>query len=99
MFSIATGGPETLVLTETDTQAPKVGEVLVQVKAAGVNFLSTLIIRDLYQFKPTRPSAPGSEVAGVIEAIGPDVTRYQIGDRVMAFGAYGWVCHPHDSVG
>ena len=86
MFSIATGGPETLVLTETDTPAPQAGQVLVQVKAAGVNFPDTLIIRDLYQFKPPRPFAPGSEVAGVIEAIGPDVSGYQIGDRVMALG-------------
>ena len=48
MFSIATGGPETLVLTETDTRAPQAGQVRVQVKVAGVNFPDTLIIRDLY---------------------------------------------------
>jgi NADPH2:quinone reductase len=89
MFSIAAGGPETLVLTETDTPAPQAGQVRVQVKVAGVNFPDTLIIRDLYQFKPPRPFAPGSEVAGVIEAIGPDVTVYQIGDRVMALGRIG----------
>jgi len=76
-------------LTETDTPAAQADQVRVQVKAAGVNFLDTLIIRDLYQSKPPRPFAPGSKVAGVIEAVGPDVTGYQISDRVMALGHMG----------
>ena len=57
MFSIASSGPETLVLIETDAPAPGGGQILVNVKAAGVNFSNTLIIHDLYQFKPTRPFA------------------------------------------
>ena len=66
MLSTAAGGPETLELTEMDTPTPGKGDVLIAVKAAGVNFPDTLIIQDLYQLKPPRPFAPGGEVAGVI---------------------------------
>ncbi|MEL6360189.1 MAG: NADPH:quinone oxidoreductase family protein [Pseudomonadota bacterium] len=89
MMSDAPGGPETLKLTETQTPQPGPGEVLISVKAAGVNFPDTLIIRDMYQFKPPRPFAPGGEVAGVIEAVGEGVTDRQVGDRVQAGGVNG----------
>ncbi|WP_324262460.1 NADPH:quinone oxidoreductase family protein [Altererythrobacter sp. H2] len=80
----ATGGPETLVLEEIDTPEPGPGQVLVAVKACAINYPDTLMIRDLYQFKPERPYAPGGEIAGVIEALGEGVQGYQIGDRVLA---------------
>lgn len=89
MMSVAPGGPETLQLTELETPAPGPGHVLIAVKAAGVNFPDTLIIRDMYQFKPPRPFAPGGEVAGVIEAVGDGVTHLKIGDRVLAGGVNG----------
>lgn len=57
MLSTAPGGPETLEWTETPTPEPKKGEVRIAIKAAGVNFPDTLIIRDLYQVKPPRPFA------------------------------------------
>ena len=89
MMSTAPGGPETLELMEVDTPKPAKGEVLIAVKAAGVNFPDTLIIRDLYQFKPPRPFSPGGEVAGVIEAVGDGVSHLIVGDRVLAGAANG----------
>ena len=89
MMSHEPGGPETLRLTEIETPAPGPGQILVAVKAAGVNFPDTLIIRDLYQFRPPRPFAPGGEVAGVVEAVGPGVEGFSIGDRVLSGGING----------
>ena len=82
--SHAVGGPETLTLDEVDVPAPGKGEVLIDVKACAINYPDTLIIRDLYQFKPPRPFAPGGEIAGVIEAIGEGVEGFSVGDKVMA---------------
>ena len=78
------GGPETLTLDEIDAPTPAKGEVLVAVKACAINYPDTLMIRDLYQFKPERPYAPGGELAGTVEAVGEGVTRFGVGDRVMA---------------
>jgi len=78
------GGPETLTLDEIDTPTPGKGEVLVAIKACAINYPDTLMIRDLYQFKPERPYSPGGELAGVIEAVGEGVDNYKVGDRVMA---------------
>jgi NADPH:quinone reductase-like Zn-dependent oxidoreductase len=78
------GGPETLKLDEIDTPTPGKGEVLVDVKACAINYPDTLMIRDLYQFKPERPYSPGGEIAGVIEAVGEGVEGFKVGDRVMA---------------
>ncbi|MBY0420801.1 MAG: NADPH:quinone oxidoreductase family protein, partial [Parvularculaceae bacterium] len=89
MMSVAPGGPEALKLLETPTPDPQPNEVRVAVKAAGVNFPDTLIIRDLYQFRPTRPFAPGGEVAGVVDAVGAAVTTFKVGDRVLAGGING----------
>lgn len=80
----AVGGPETLTLDEVDIPSPGKGQVLVDVKACAINYPDTLMIRDLYQFKPERPYAPGGEIAGVIEAIGEGVEGYAVGDKVMA---------------
>lgn len=89
MMSHEPGGPETLKLTEVDTPSPGPDQVLIAVKAAGVNFPDTLIIRDLYQFKPPRPFAPGGEVAGIVEAVGDNVTAFALGDRVLSGGING----------
>ncbi|HEY8604221.1 NADPH:quinone oxidoreductase family protein [Tsuneonella suprasediminis] len=80
----AIGGPETLTLDEIDTPTPGKGEVLIDVKACAINYPDTLMIRDLYQFKPERPFAPGGEIAGVIEAIGEGVEGWNVGDKVLA---------------
>ena len=80
----AAGGPETLVMDELPDPVPGKGEVLVRVHACSINFPDTLMIRDLYQFRPERPYAPGSELAGEIEALGEGVTGWNVGDRVIA---------------
>ena len=85
----AVGGPETLVLDDMPEPAPAKGEVRVAVRACSINFPDTLMIRDLYQFKPERPYAPGSELAGVIDAVGEGVTDWSVGDRVIAMVGNG----------
>lgn len=89
MLSTAVGGPETLELTELPDPEPKKGELIVRVRAAGVNFPDTLMIRDLYQMKPPRPFAPGGEIAGEVVAIGEGVSGFEIGDRVLALTGHG----------
>ena len=83
MLSKQVGGPETLVLEDLPDPKPRAGEVLIAVKACGVNYPDLLIIEDRYQFKPARPFAPGGEVAGVVEAVGAGVTGFKPGDRVI----------------
>ena len=79
----AYGPPESLVIEEQPSPQPGPGQVRVGVHVCGVNFPDTLIIADKYQFKPPRPFSPGSEVAGVVEAIGEGVTKFKVGDRVL----------------
>jgi NADPH2:quinone reductase len=83
------GSPENLVLEDVEPLKPVQGQVVVSVKACGVNFPDTLIIQGLYQFKPSPPFSPGSEVAGIVKEVGAGVERVKPGDRVIAFSAYG----------
>lgn len=86
----AFGPPEHLVVETVDD--PEVGpnQLLVEVKAAPVVFPDTLMLEDKYQYKATPPYIPGSEVAGVVVAIGDQVGGWSIGDRVLgALGATG----------
>ncbi len=83
------GDPELLEWQEVPDPAPGPGEVLVRVAAAGVNFPETLIIRNLYQFKPPLPFVPGGEAAGTVEAVGEGVTRFAPGDQVIAMTGTG----------
>jgi NADPH:quinone reductase-like Zn-dependent oxidoreductase len=89
LLSTAAGGPETLQLTEIDAPVAGPGELLVAVKACSINFPDALIIKDMYQLKPQRPFAPGSEIAGVVEAVGEGVTGWAVGDRVIAGTGFG----------
>ncbi len=89
LLSKASGGPETLELTELPDPQPAAGQVLMAVKACAINYPDVLIIEDRYQFKPQRPFAPGGEIAGVIEALGDGVTDWQVGDRVMGVIGHG----------
>lgn len=88
LLSVEPGPPESLVLTDAPDPVAGEGEVVIAVKAAGVNFPDSLIIEDRYQFKPERPFAPGGEIAGVVESVGAGVTQVKVGDRVI--GSVGW---------
>ena len=88
MLSRQAGGPDTLELTELPDPTPGVGEVVIAVKACGVNYPDSLIIEDKYQFKPPRPFAPGGEIAGEVIAVGDKVEGWTVGDRMI--GASGW---------
>ncbi len=79
-----TGGPETLRLDEVESPVPGPGQVRVAVRACSINFPDALMIRDMYQFKPPRPFAPGGELAGTIDAVGDGVSEWKAGDRVIA---------------
>lgn len=87
ILSKAPGLPDTLVLEDVPSPAPKAGEVVVSVKAVGVNFPDFLIIQDMYQYKPQRPFSPGGEISGIVKAVGEGVTRLKVGDKV--FGGIG----------
>ena len=76
------GGPEVLKYEETPTPKPGGGEVLVRVHAAGVNPYDTYMRNGTYAVKPPLPYTPGSDAAGVIEAVGTGVNRVKVGDRV-----------------
>ena len=83
------GPPENYVLEDFDPGAPKDGEVRVAIKAAGVSYVDVLTAMGKYQFKPPLPFIPGSEAAGVVEAVGPGVTHLAEGDRVFCGGLGG----------
>ena len=85
----AYGPPERLTVEELAPLTPGRGQVVLSVKACGVNFPDTLIIQGLYQFKPSPPFSPGAEVAGVVKAVGAGVDHLKPGDRVISVAAYG----------
>jgi NADPH2:quinone reductase len=85
----AYGPPSSLVLEEVSDLKPKAKEVLVEVKACGLNFPDTLIIQGLYQFKPELPFTPGSDVAGIIKEVGEGVKHLKLGQEVFGFVPYG----------
>ena len=82
-------GVEALTWKEVPTPEPKAGEVRVAIRAASLNFPDLLIVQNKYQMKPPLPFVPGSEYAGVVDALGPGVTHLKLGDAVAAFGGTG----------
>lgn len=84
LLCTAHGDPEDLVLSDLPDPEPGPGEVVVDIAAAGVNYPDTLTIRDMYQFKPELPFAPGGEAAGVVSAVG-EGAGLTVGTRVIAF--------------
>jgi NADPH2:quinone reductase len=82
------GPPRLLTVENIESPRPKAGEVVVSVRACGVNFPDNLIIQGKYQFKPEPPFTPGGEVAGVIKEVGAGVSR-RIGERVVAIAPFG----------
>ena len=89
LLSRVAGGPGTLTLEEVPAPTPGPGQVLVSVRACGVNFPDTLIIEDRYQLRPPRPFSPGAEVAGVIEALSEGVSGFAVGQRVIGLAGFG----------
>src|SRR6201996_7804360 len=83
------GPPESLALENLPDLEPQAGEVVIDVKAASVNFPDVLIIQNKYQFKPPLPFTPGAEFAGIVREVGADVTRLSPGMRVAAYTAQG----------
>jgi NADPH2:quinone reductase len=96
----APGGPEMLVPEQRAVPTPGAGEILVKVAAAGVNRPDVMQRQGLYPPPPGAPDIPGLEIAGDIVALGPDVKRWKVGDRVMALvvgGGYAEYCLAHGS--
>lgn len=83
------GLPETLVIEDVPDLVPGPDQVVIEVAACGVNFPDTLIIQNLYQFKPALPFSPGGEVSGVIKAVGQNVRHLKLGQAVLAFTGWG----------
>jgi NADPH2:quinone reductase len=88
----AFGGPEVLALREVpDPPPPAAGEIRVRIEARGVQYVDVLMLAGKYQFRPEPPFIPGSEAAGTVVAVGPEVSQFRVGDRVMSrhtLGAY-----------
>ncbi|HEX6708058.1 MAG TPA: NADPH:quinone oxidoreductase family protein [Albitalea sp.] len=82
-------GPEALSWRELPTPRPLAGEVRIAIRAASLNFPDLLIVQNKYQMKPPLPFVPGSEYAGVIDAVGDGVGHLKVGDAVAAFGGMG----------
>ena len=83
------GLPETLVVEELPSPVPGPGQMVIDVKAAGVNFPDALIIQNKYQLKPALPFSPGAELAGIVTSVGDGVTRFKPGDAVCGASGYG----------
>lgn len=79
------GPPESLTIEEIEPLKPGKGQVVISVKACGVNFPDILIIQGKYQIKPPFPFIPGGEVAGSVKELGEGVDSIKVGSRVMAF--------------
>ena len=87
-------GVDALTWTELPTPQPKAGEVLIEIKAASLNFPDILIVQNKYQMKPPLPFVPGSEYAGIVQAVGESVTHLQAGQAVACLsGTGGFATH------
>lgn len=84
--------PNQMEFTDIPAPEPKAGEIRIENKAAALNFFDILMIQGKYQTRPPRPFTPGSEVAGIVDAIGEGATGFEIGDRVQAMATGGTYC-------
>ena len=82
-------GVDALDWRELPTPQPKAGEVLIEIKAASLNFPDLLIVQNKYQMKPPLPFVPGSEYAGVVAAVGEGVTQLKVGQNVACLSGTG----------
>ena len=89
LLCTAFGPLEHLVIREIQPPRPGPGQVLIDVKAASLNFPDALMAQGLYQVKPPLPFSPGTEIAGVVVEAGTEVRGFQAGDRVSAIAGWG----------
>ncbi len=89
MLCRAWGAVEGLQLGDAPSPIPADGEVVIAVRAAGINYADAIMVAGRYQTKPPLPFSPGLEAAGIVAACGDRVTRFRPGDRVMAILAHG----------
>lgn len=82
-------GIEALTWKEMPTPVPAAGEVLIEIKAASLNFPDILIVQNKYQMKPALPFVPGSEYAGTVAAVGAGVTHLKVGQSVACLSGTG----------
>ena len=82
-------GPQALRWDEAPTPEPGPGQIRIAIRAASLNFPDLLVVAGKYQFKPEPPFVPGSEFAGVVDAVGPGVSGFASGDAVAAFAGTG----------
>src|SRR5688572_29509117 len=80
------GGPEVLRIAEVPVPRPGIGQVLVRIRAVGANPVETYIRSGTYPVKPALPYTPGTDAAGVVEAVGDQVMTFKPGDRVYTAG-------------
>lgn len=78
------GSPGDCIVADVPSPEPKAGQILIDVKACGVNYPDLLVVDGRYQNLPDRPFTPGKELAGVVAKLGPGVAKFSEGDRVMA---------------
>ena len=83
------GSLDHVVIEERDTPVPGPGQAVVDVRAAGVNYVDGLMCQGRYQMQLPVPYVPGGEIAGVVSAVGEGVTRVGVGERVMAMTGFG----------
>jgi NADPH2:quinone reductase len=83
------GMPDKLQVNEVPDPEVLPGHVLIDNKAASVNFPDVLMIQGLYQFQPELPFSPGGESAGIVSSIGEGVDNISVGDRVFAMTGLG----------
>jgi NADPH2:quinone reductase len=83
------GPPASLVFEEIPDPVAGPGDVVIDMRAAGVNFPDLLIIQNKYQHKPALPFTPGAELAGIVSSVGSDVAGFRVGDRVVATSMTG----------
>src|SRR5688572_19608574 len=98
------GGPGVMKLEDVPAPVPGNGQVLIRIHAVGVNPVDTYILSGSYARKPQLPYTPGTDIGGIVEALGSGVSRFRVGDRVYAHAAPGgyaelvavdeWQVHP-----
>ena len=89
MMVTKAGGPEALTCVELPVEEPRAGQLRVRVRAAGVGSTDLMVLAGKYRYAPKIPLVPGYEIAGTVDAIGPGVTGFTVGQRVAALTVHG----------